>query len=264
MFKAMFGKLSAKKAPAALGAAGVKAGGTTRKDKALSMKRVPQVFTEAAADFERFRIEEIRKSRRIAWVVAIAAVVIAGIAVTGIALSFALKQEPAPVVLKVDNATGDVTMLRSLKDHNDHYGDVVNKYWLGNFVRTCERYDWFSITVDYKACELFMMPDVFKAYSSKIQDKASPLNVLKDRGKIDIRVISIVLLSANNAQVRFTSQKLNAAGENPDGLPIQRWIATIAFQYRSIQMTEQQRLVNPLGFKVLSYRVDPEAMQRQP
>jgi type IV secretion system protein VirB8 len=139
---------------------------------------------------------------------------------------------------------------------------VVNKYWLAQYVRTCERYDWFTISVDYQSCELFASADVFKAYANNVKDKNAPLNLLKDKGKIDVRVSSIVILDANTAQARFTSQKLNAAGENTDNSPLQRWVATIAFEYHSVLMSEQQRLVNPLGFKVLSYRVDPEALNK--
>ena len=37
------------------------------------------------------------------------------------------------------------------------------------------------------------------------------------------------------------------------------WVATIAFEYRNPSVIkESQRLVNPFGFQVLSYRVDPE------
>ena len=37
------------------------------------------------------------------------------------------------------------------------------------------------------------------------------------------------------------------------------WIATIGYEYRKIsKMKEDDRLKNPIGFQVLSYRVDPE------
>jgi type IV secretion system protein VirB8 len=226
-------------------------------------KRTPQSFIAAAEDFERFKVDELKRSRKIAWIICIICVAFAGVCAVGIVMSFALHTEPAPVILKVDNGTGNVEMLRSVKDHHDSYDDIVNKYWLTQYVRMCERYDWFTISVDYESCGLFAAPDVYKAYTTRVKDKNSPLNVLKDKGKIDIRILSIVLLDANTAQIRYTSQKLNGAGENPDGSPLQRWIATVVFEYHSVMMTEQQRLVNPLGFKVLSYHVDPESAEKQ-
>jgi type IV secretion system protein VirB8 len=230
--------------------------------KSISAKRIPQTFMEAAADFEKFKVEQLKSRVKIAWAITFFSILFAGICVVGIVMSFALHKEPSPVVLKVDNGTGHVDMLRSVKDEHDTYDEVVNRYWLAQYVRTCERYDWYSISMDYQVCELFGSNNVFAAYSASVKEKNSPLNTLKDKGRIDVRIISISFLDANTAQVRFTTQKLSASGENLDGAPLQRWIATIVYEYRSVLMTEQQRLVNPLGFKVYSYKRDPEAVTK--
>jgi type IV secretion system protein VirB8 len=39
------------------------------------------------------------------------------------------------------------------------------------------------------------------------------------------------------------------------------WIATIAFAYTKAPMAEADRLRNPLGFQVISYRSDPEVVR---
>ena len=39
------------------------------------------------------------------------------------------------------------------------------------------------------------------------------------------------------------------------------WIATIAFTYTRAPMSEPDRLRNPLGFQVTSYRADPEVIR---
>jgi type IV secretion system protein VirB8 len=245
------------------GAARPKEPDAARKPVTADRKRLPQAFIEAAADFEQFKIDQLKARLKTAWIITGVAVTFAGFCIVGILMFFAMHKEPAPVVLKMDNGTGNVEMLRSVKDEFDTYDEVVNRYWIAQYVRTCERYDWYTISIDYQVCELFGSRDVFGAYANAVKEKNSPLNLLRDKGKIDIRIISISFLNRNTAQVRFTSQKLNAAGENPEGAPLQRWIATVVYEYRSILMTEQQRLVNPLGFKVVSYKRDPEAVSKQ-
>lgn len=227
-------------------------------------KRLPQTFIQAAEEFERSRIDELKQTRKLAIIVAAIACGFAGICIFGFVLSFALHREPQPVVLRVDNSTGNVDVLTSIKNANSTYDEAINRYWLAQYVKTCERYDWYSITVDYDSCELFSDGPVFNAYSAKVKDKSAPLEKLKDKGKIDVRVVSVSFLDDNTASVRFTSQKLNASGENPDGSPLQRWIATVVFTYESGLMTDQQRMINPLGFKVLSYQVNAEAAGREP
>lgn len=39
------------------------------------------------------------------------------------------------------------------------------------------------------------------------------------------------------------------------------WIATIAFTYTRAPRSEPDRLRNPLGFQVTSYRADPEVIR---
>ena len=121
-------------------------------------------------------------------------------------------------------------------------------------------YDWFTISEQFEACKLMSDSDVAKENSRKVQAPGSPLSVLKDKGKVVVKITSIAFFG-ETAQVRFTSEKLNASGENVDNSPLQKWIATIAFQFKPGMMTEQQRLVNPLGFKAATYRVDPEVIK---
>jgi type IV secretion system protein VirB8 len=161
------------------------------------------------------------------------------------------------------NSTGNIDVLTSVKDANNTYDEVVNRYWVAQYVRTCERYDWYSIGVDFDSCELFSTSDVFTAYSNRVKAKNGPLEMLKDKGRIDVRIVSVSFLDANTASVRFTTQKLTPAGENPDGSPLQRWISTIVFDFNAGLMTDQQRMVNPLGFKVHSYQPNPEAVGRE-
>jgi type IV secretion system protein VirB8 len=40
----------------------------------------------------------------------------------------------------------------------------------------------------------------------------------------------------------------------------ENFIATVAFDYKNTPSKEADFLVNPLGFQVLSYRVDPEML----
>ncbi|MCV4639752.1 type IV secretion system protein [Citrobacter freundii] len=45
---------------------------------------------------------------------------------------------------------------------------------------------------------------------------------------------------------------------NPVDDQPQRWIAIMGYEYKSLAMNAEQRYVNPLGFRVTSYRVNPE------
>ena len=99
---------------------------------------------------------------------------------------------------------------------------------------------------------------VFGEYDKKIKGKNQALEILKDKGRIKVTVGAITPVG-DLFQVHYTTEKVNMTGENLDQSPIQSWVATIAFEFDpQLKLTEQERRINPLGFKVLSYRVDAE------
>jgi len=71
---------------------------------------------------------------------------------------------------------------------------------------------------------------------------------------ISIRAVSFV--SDGVASIRFhRTVRRGPQVEESD------WIATIAFTYTKAPMREADRLRNPLGFQVTSYRADPEVVR---
>ena len=71
-----------------------------------------------------------------------------------------------------------------------------------------------------------------------------------------MRVKSVSRLEPGNAIVRFDTQQQSPGG---GAAPIQPWIAVVRYTYSRAPMTLEDRLVNPLGFKVLTYRRSAEA-----
>jgi type IV secretion system protein VirB8 len=223
-------------------------------------RRVPQTFMEAAADFERSKLDELKSSRKLAWIVALTGIGIAALAVAALLANVLVHKDPPPVVLEHDRVTGATTMLRPLKDSADKYDEVTDKYWIRTYVLQRESYDWYALSEQFEATKLMSAPDVASEYAKNAQAKTAPLNILKDKAKITAKVLSIAFVG-DLAQVRFTTERVNTGGENLDGAPVQSWIATLGYKFDAGLMTEQQRLVNPLGFKVVTYRVDPEVMK---
>jgi type IV secretion system protein VirB8 len=232
---------------------------TLKKQEQLK-NRLPQSFIEAAADFEREKIIEIKRSRKIAWIIAGISIAICSISILAFLVALLMRTEPEPTIIKVDTSTGASEVLRSVRDSQDRYDDIINKYWLAQYLYNCEGYDWYLISQQFENCKFMSAPIVAADFSSKVQDPNSPLKVIQDRGKVIVKIVSITFLNTA-AQVRFTTEGVGTGGEPINGFPLRKWIATISFEFKPGLMSEQQRLINPLGFKVLAYRLDPEAMK---
>lgn len=199
-----------------------------------------------------------RRSRRLAWTVAACACVVATVAVGAVAALTPLKTVE-PFVVRVDQATGAVDVMTGLKG-TDHltYDEAVSKYFLALYVRTREGWLPQSAEQNFRQVAIMSAPPEQQRWADDFRpnNAQSPQVLWGDNGVslIDVRAISFV--SPKVANVRF-HRTLRLAQQTTES----DWIATIAFTYTKAPMAEGDRLRNPLGFQVISYRSDPEVVR---
>lgn len=224
--------------------------------KAQKIEGLKEYLAETRG-LERDYVGEVLASRRVAWRVAVASLVLAGVSVGAVMGLTPLKRTEA-VVLRVNDSTGHVDVVSTIADAKASYGEVVDKYFLNQYVLNRESYDYNTIQANYDTTALLSAPDVQREYIKLYAAPDSRDKVLKNSARILVRVKSITPNSQlGTAVVRFATQKVTF-----DGVPDapQDWIATLGYHYVNAPTTEVDRRVNPLGFQVRSYRVDPEVV----
>lgn len=222
-----------------------------------STERTPQSFTDAALDFERSKTAEAEKSKRLAWKIAGAFGVAFMLSTFTTAIAVFMRPEPHPTIITLEKGTGISKMERSVLDAADHFDEVTDKHWLSEYVKYRESYEWFEISSSFNVVKLMSSPTVFEEYSNSVYAKDAPLEILKDKGRLRVFDVSVTFVGST-AQVHYSVEKLNQSGVNTDNSPVKRYISTMTYVYENRPMTEQERMVNNLGFKVLSYRRDEE------
>lgn len=215
-------------------------------------------FIKAAEEFESSRMEDFEKSKQIAWKVAAAGAGIGILGVVAVIILLPLKTTEHWLV-RVDNNTGAVDSVKSLDQGVTGLPEAVDRSALARYVIDRETYDWETIQGLYNATLLRSNKSVQKEIKLFWDRPDSPLKTMKNYQRIVIQNPSVSFIGDHMAQVRFEKFILNTSGE----LAAQqgessKWIATIAYTYANAPMTDAERLVNPLGFQVVSYRIDPE------
>ncbi|HDV5007145.1 TPA: type IV secretion system protein, partial [Escherichia coli] len=121
-----------------------------------------------------------------------------------------------------------------------------------------ESYDFYSLQVDYDAVGLMSTSNVAESYLSKFKGKQGIDKVLGDSEITRVTINSTILDKEHGvATIRFTTVR-RARSNNFDDPP-KHWIAILGYEYKALAMNASQRYVNPLGFRVTSYRVNPES-----
>jgi type IV secretion system protein VirB8 len=216
----------------------------------------PNNLHDEAMDWEASKTLARERSERRAWTVAIASAIMTVLSWLAIVLMMPLKTTEAYVV-RVDNATGVPDIVTAMEDKKVTGDEVMDKYWLAQYVLARETYDWHTLQQDYDKVGLLSSPNVGKEYAEQFEGKEALDKRYGEKIRATVKVISVVPSGADTGTVRFIKTTKRVDEEGPGTAT--SWVATVAFEYRNPSIIkESQRLVNPFGFQVLSYRVDPE------
>ena len=219
----------------------------------------PLTFIQAARAFEESEIERTRRNTKIAWRISAACLLITGLSVGALAGIAPLKTV-VPFLVRVDNTTGTADIVTMLKEQQQSYGEVTDKAYLSQYVKYREGYDWYSVQDTFDAAMLMSSESLQSELVRLYKDSPNaPHKVLGDKFRINVKILSISFIG-KTAQVRYEKTMIPLTADR-NVIPPQRYIATIAYEYRDESMPDDARLINPLGFTVTSWRTDKEVSE---
>ncbi|RST50028.1 virB8 family protein [Variovorax sp. MHTC-1] len=219
-----------------------------------------------AQSWEMDRTRRALRSSQIAWSVAATACVIAILSVAAVAGLTPLKQ-PVPVVIRVDSSSGIVDVVPTYEGTTD-IEQVVTRNLLSTYVIARERYFYGTAEADYELVAAENSPRLNQEWAAlwNTSNPLSPLNVFKDGTSVRVQVRSVTFLRLESgkdklAQVRFSRYtRVGGTGEER----VSHWVSTIEFAYTSPSKDDKTRSLNPLGFRVVEYRREPEVATGDP
>ncbi|MDM0108026.1 type IV secretion system protein [Variovorax sp. J22R24] len=217
-------------------------------------------YLHEAQSWEMDRARRAERSARVAWIVACAAAVTAVLAVVAVAALTPLKQ-PVPVLIRVDSSSGIVDIVPTYDGTSD-VEQLVTRNQLQNYVIARERFFYGTAEADYEFVASQNSPRLNQEWAAHwtTSNPSSPLNVYKDGTAIRTQVRSVTFLKLESgkdklAQVRFTRHtRPGGTGEEQAS----HWVSTIEFAYVQPSKDDKWRSLNPLGFRVVEYRREPE------
>ncbi|WP_454257019.1 virB8 family protein [Pseudoxanthomonas mexicana] len=218
--------------------------------------------------FELTLAERARKSERRAWLVAWSAIVMSLILAGGYFIFLPLK-EKVPYLVMADPYTGTASVARlsgNFQDRDVTTEEAINKSNVAQFVLARESYDSGLIGQRNWRTTLSMAgPAVAPAYVA-LHSESNPERPFRLYGSgraVRVRILSIVLIGGTEgrrptgATVRFQRSVYEKGRGISQALDSK--IATMEFTYSpDLRLNEEDRLLNPLGFRVTNYRVDED------
>jgi len=231
-----------------------------RRGQIVSKDAAIDAYFAEAASWDADRAAQTRRMQRVAWSVAGAGWLCAVMVAAALMLLMPLKHVE-PFVIRVDDTSGLVDVVPVFAGRAD-MPEAVTRYFLDHYVSVCERFTHATAESDYEECGAFHTPQRNQAWYAQWNrsNPASPLNVYKDGTTLRAQVTSISFFTRASgttdlAQVRYIKGKRAAGGAEEQK---SYWIATIQYAYEEPSKDPKVRHWNPLGFRIIDFRPEPE------
>ena len=233
--------------------------------KTSTSAAVEQVVRKCA-DFEVTLADMARRSERRAWGVAWTAIAMSLLLAGGYYYMLPLK-ERVPFLVMADAYTGTSTVAR-LADDSAHRqltsSEAINRSNIAHYLLARESYDIDMMQLrDWRLVHTMSSSGVAAGYAAEHANNnaQAPYHLYGRNRAIRARILSLVLIGGDEgiapkgATVRFQRSLYDKS--TGTSRPLDSKIATLEFEYKSnLRMDEKERIENPLGFQVTSYRVD--------
>lgn len=167
-----------------------------------------------------------------------------------------------PFVIQIDQKSGVTQVVDPLKVQDLTTRESVNQYFIVQYIRSRES---FLGTLErnyynYNVVRVLSDPRIFAAYQQEIilSNPESPGARLGASGSREVHIGSIKYLDSNKEDERRYLVKIQVTEHGNGPAKVLQKLILIGFKYTELDLTTEDRYVNPIGFRVLSYRVDED------
>jgi type IV secretion system protein VirB8 len=227
----------------------------------MNAKTELEEYFREARSWDADRMEQFRRTARLAWWTA-AAGWVCGLTASAALLVLMPLKRVEPFVVRVDSSTGLVDVV-PVYDGSATAQESVTRYFLTHYVTICERFNFATAESDYQECGAFHSPQRNQVWYAAwtATNPSSPLNVHKDGSTVRVQVKSVSFFTrasglSDLAQVRYLKALRQGAGAEES---YSHWVATVQFAYTPPAKDPKMRGWNPLGFKVIEFKSEPES-----
>lgn len=166
-----------------------------------------------------------------------------------------------PFLIQVDPKSGITQMVNPMSTKEITALESVNDFFIVQYIRSRESYDVRTFKQNYNTIRIMSeQTRIFREFKRQ-SNPNDPMSVPARMGSTGTRSVkfkSITYRQQNQAQARLLIEETTASGS----ILQSHKIATIVFEYAKLELTSDERYINPLGFRVLEYRIDEDAAPR--
>lgn len=155
-----------------------------------------------------------------------------------------------PYVIEVESKTGVATVVDQMTAQQFTSDQMIRKYFINEFIHAASGYEPRTYKEDNEKVRLFSIPNIYSDFKNRINPR-----VLGPNSNIQVRIKSVQFPDQNTAQIRVARQ-IDIEGSDPKAVDE---IITMGFFFApNMNLSMEERLINPLGFQINKYLIAEE------
>ncbi len=175
------------------------------------------------------------------------------------------KKTVDPFVVEIEEKSGIPTVVDQKTKSEYTSKDTIHNFFIYKYVRARENYDYRDYLYDYfTVVRVLSSGGVFKDFykDTNKRNENSPINTFGRKTSVEAKVKSVIDIT-NNAdkasgvttkQVRLLLQHI----EKNRLVKEDHKVVIMKYKFENLNLEFEERLVNPLGFQVIFYKINDE------
>jgi len=165
-----------------------------------------------------------------------------------------------PYVIEIEEKTGVPTVVEQLSQSSFTTNTTLKRYFLYSFIKSVEGYNPATYIEDFAKARLFSSSAVYGKIRNRISSRNpnSPVSKMDKKGMIVVKLKSIQFMTPEKVQIRM---RLETKGRSSGFSARRDVIAYVNFRFANINLTLEERFINPIGFQVIGYSIDDDLIR---
>lgn len=231
-------------------------------------KRKQQDVSDSSKHWYQDKYQHVLTQRNMLALIAVISLFAAAVAAFAVFRLAPLKSVQ-PYLIQIDEKTGITQRVTPISRAAYAAEQSVDRYFTSTYLRLRESYNISILRYNYNVLRLMSTADVFRRFRAQVDpnNEQSFAKRLGTQGQRDVKIRSLVYITnpadRRNPNTATASKIMQARITTTESLPNQPdkvsfWIVTITFEYADLSLSQDEQLLNPLGYTVTSYQIQPE------
>jgi type IV secretion system protein VirB8 len=235
-------------------------------------KRKQQEVSDGSKHWYQDKYQHVLTQRNMLALIAIGALIAASVASLAV-LRLAPLKSVEPYLVQIDEKSGLVQRVNPVTRAEYTADEAVDRYFTSVYLRMRESYNVNILRYNYNIVRLMSTPSIFGAFRKYVSpdNETGYVKRLGTFGQRDVRIRSMVYITnpaakrgkveaATNAKI--IQAKITTVESQPNQPETEvNWLVTITFQYADLSLNQEEQLLNPLGYTVTSYQIQPAELE---